>query len=56
MNELEKKVPIVGLLVDNRYVLACKDWGINNRPTYYLAQNNFTKEEQYFCQSTTKRC
>ena len=49
MNELEKKVPIVGLLVDNRYVLACKDWGINNRPTYYLAQNNFTKEEQYFC-------
>ena len=50
MNELEKKVPIVGLLVDNRYVLACKDWGINNRPTYYLAQNNFTKEEQYFYQ------
>ena len=49
MNELEKKVPIVGLLVDNRYVLACKDWGNNNRPTYYLAQNNFTKEEQYFC-------
>ena len=49
MNELEKKVPIVGLLVDNRYVLACKDWGINNRPMYYLAQNNFTKEEQYFC-------
>ena len=50
MNELEKKVPIVGLLVDNRYVLACKDWGINNRPTYFLAQNNFTKEEQYFYQ------
>ena len=50
MNELDKKVPIVGLLVDNRYVLACKDWGINNRPTYYLAQNNFTKEEQYFYQ------
>jgi len=50
MNELEKKVPIVGLLVDNRYVLACKDWGINNRPTYYLAQNTFTKEEQYFYQ------
>ena len=49
MNELEKKVPIVGLLVDNRYVLACKDWSNNNRPTYYLAQNNFTKEEQYFC-------
>ena len=49
MNELEKKVPIVGLLVDNRYILACKDWGINNRPTYYLAQNTFTKEEQYFC-------
>ena len=48
MNELEKKVPIVGLLVDNRYVLACKDWSNNNRPTYYLAQNNFTKEEQYF--------
>lgn len=49
MNELEKKVPIVGLLVDNRYILACKDWGINNRPTYYLAQNTFTKEEHYFC-------
>ena len=49
MNELEKKVPIVGLLVDNRYILACKDWGINNRPTYYLAQNTFTKEEEYFC-------
>jgi len=48
MNELKKKVPIVGLLVDNRYVLACKDWSNNNRPTYYLAQNNFTKEEQYF--------
>ena len=39
MNELEKKVPIVGLLVDNRYILACKDWNDNNRPTYYLAQN-----------------
>ena len=49
MNELEKKVPIVGLLVDNRYILACKDWSSNNRPTYYLAQNNFTKEEEYFC-------
>ena len=48
MNELEKKVPIVGLLVDNRYILSCKDWGNNNRPTYYLAQNTFTKEEEYF--------
>lgn len=48
MNELDKKVPIVGLLVDNRYILACKDWGINNRPTYYLAQNTFTKDEEYF--------
>ena len=49
MNELEKKVPIVGLLVDNRYILACKDWNDNNRPTYYLAQNTFTKTEEFFC-------
>jgi len=49
MNELEKKVPIVGLLVDNRYILACKDWNNNNRPTYYLAQNTFTKTEEFFC-------
>jgi len=49
MNELEKKVPIVGLLVDNRYILACKDWSNNNRPTYYLAQNTFTKTEEFFC-------
>ena len=49
MNELKKKVPIVGLLVDNRYILACKDWNDNNRPTYYLAQNTFTKTEEFFC-------
>ena len=54
MNELEKKVPIVGLLVDNRYILACKDWNDNNRPTYYLAQNTFTKEEEFFCNPPTR--
>ena len=43
------KTPIVGLLVDNRFVLAAKDYQAHNRPTYYLAQNNFELDEEYFC-------
>jgi hypothetical protein len=48
LNEMPK-TPIVGLLVDNRFVLAAKDYQAHNRPTYYLAQNNFELDEEYFC-------
>jgi hypothetical protein len=48
LNEMHK-TPIVGLLVDNRFVLAAKDYQAHNRPTYYLAQNNFELDEEYFC-------
>jgi len=48
LNEIEKRIPIVGLLVDNRFTISAKDFHAHNRPTYYLAQNNFEKEEQYF--------
>lgn len=53
LNEM-KKTPIVGLLVDNRYTLACKDFNAHNRPTYYLAQNNFTLDEEYFHNPPTR--
>lgn len=49
LNELENEIPILGLLVDNRYVLRSKDWHGRNRPKYFLAQNNFTTEDEYFC-------
>lgn len=45
---LIKKTPILGLLVDNRYTLSAKDYALHNRPTYYLAQNNFELDEQYY--------
>jgi hypothetical protein len=48
LNEMPK-LPIVGLLVDNRYIIAAKDYQLQNRPTYYLAQNNFELEESYYC-------
>ena len=48
------KTPIVGLLVDNRFILAAKDYQAHNRPTYYLAQNNFELEEEYFCNPPTR--
>lgn len=48
LNEIEKKIPIVGLLVDNRFIIGAKDYHAHNRPTYYLAQNNFEIEEHYF--------
>ena len=54
MNEIEEKIPIVGLLVDNRYVLSCKDWNDHNRPTYYLAQNNFELDQEFFCNPPTR--
>jgi hypothetical protein len=53
LNEMNK-TPIVGLLVDNRYILACKDYLAHNRPTYYLAQNNFELDEEYFCNPPTR--
>lgn len=53
MNEMPK-IPVLGLLVDNRYVLSCKDYNINNRPTYYLAQNTFELTEEYFDNPPTR--
>jgi hypothetical protein len=53
LNEMPK-TPIVGLLVDNRFVLAAKDYHAHNRPTYYLAQNNFELDEEYFCNPPTR--
>jgi hypothetical protein len=53
LNEMPK-TPIVGLLVDNRFVLAAKDYQAHNRPTYYLAQNNFELDEEYFCNPPTR--
>jgi hypothetical protein len=53
LNEMPKTA-IVGLLVDNRYILAAKDYNAHNRPTYYLAQNNFKLEEEYFCNPPTR--
>lgn len=53
LNEMPK-TPIVGLLVDNRFVLAAKDYHAHNRPTYYLAQNNFELDEEYFSNPPTR--
>jgi len=53
LNEMPK-TPIVGLLVDNRFILAAKDYQAHNRPTYYLAQNNFELDEEYFCNPPTR--
>lgn len=53
LNEMPK-TPIVGLLVDNRFVLAAKDYHGHNRPTYYLAQNNFELDEEYFSNPPTR--
>lgn len=54
LNEIEKKIPIVGLLVDNRFTISAKDYHAHNRPTYYLAQNNFKLEEQYYSNAPTR--
>ena len=54
MNELENEIPILGLLVDNRYILRSKDWHGRNRPSYFLAQNNFTTEDTYFSNPPTR--
>lgn len=54
LNEKEETVPIVGLLVDNRFILAAKDYHKRNRPSYYLAQNTFTAVEKYYSNPPTR--
>lgn len=54
LNETKEKIPIIGLLVDNRFIISAKDYHKHNRPTYYLAQNNFQLEEQYYSNPPTR--
>ncbi len=48
LNKTKKKIPIVGMLVDNRYIMQARDFSIHNRPTYYLAQSTFRTKEEYY--------
>ncbi len=48
LNNLSYKLQIIGLCPDNRFVNKAQDWNFNNRPTLFLAQNNFKRKDSYF--------